>query len=132
MYNINFHVGSTYRVNRPLLRQAAINLLEEQGIEAAEVEVSIIGQRKMADLNENIVHHQGVTDVLSFPHHERGELNDFPLPPGLPPQLGEIVICYPVAVQQARKRGKLVDQQIKFYLEHGLMHLLGHHHDDGM
>jgi probable rRNA maturation factor len=86
----------------------------------------------MKHLNETVVKHEGVTDVLSFPHHEKDQLHDWPLPAGVPPQLGEIVICFPVAVKEAKTRGKMVDAQLKFYLEHGLMHLLGHHHNDGM
>jgi len=132
MLTINFTVGSRYLVNRPYLREAAQKLLADQRLDNAQVEVMIVGERKMKALNEEIVGHEGVTDVLSFPHHEKNDLNDFPLPEGVPPILGEVVICYPEAVTQARKRGKLVDEQIRFYLEHGLMHLLGHHHNDGM
>ena len=132
MMSINFNIGSRYPVNRDFLRQAAISLLEKQHIAAAELDVTIVGTRKMKDLNERLVGHQGVTDVLSFPHHEKNELHDFPLPPGLPPILGEIVICFPVAVASARKRRQLVDEQLRFYLEHGMMHLLGFHHQDGM
>lgn len=132
MITVNFTIGSRYPVNRRLLRQATKELLFDQGITNAEVEVDIVGSRKMIDLNENIVKHKGVTDVLSFPQHERDQLDDFPLPEGLAPHLGSVVICYPVAVAEARKRGKLVDDQLRFYLEHGLMHLLGYHHNDGM
>ena len=132
MINVNFDIGSRYPVNRRLLRQAARELLVDRGLDNAEVEISIVGQRKMTHLNEEIVGHKGVTDVLSFPQHERDQLDDFPLPEGAPTRLGLIMICYPVAVDQARKRGKLVDDQLRFYLEHGLMHLLGFHHNDGM
>ena len=33
------------------------------------------------------------------------------------------------AVKEARKLGKMVDAQICFLVEHGLLHLLGFHHD---
>lgn len=83
----------------------------------------------MKELNESKLHHEGTTDVLSFPQHERHQLDDFPLPAEIPPHLGDIVICYPVAVKAAQRYGKMVDEQIGFFLEHGLMHLLGYHHD---
>jgi probable rRNA maturation factor len=51
------------------------------------------------------------------------------LPEDVPPHLGDIVISFPEAVRAAKRFGKLVDKQICFYLEHGLMHLLGYHHD---
>lgn len=83
----------------------------------------------MKILNESQLKHQGTTDVLSFPQHEKNNLEDFPLPPAFAPHLGDVVISFPEAVQTAKKFGKLVDEQLAFYLEHGLMHLLGYHHD---
>lgn len=132
MLEINFNVGSHYVVNRKLLRQAAEKMLLAQGIQDASLEISIVGTRRMTYLNEKIVKHEGVTDVLSFPHHEKDKIDDFPMPEGVAPTLGEIVICFPIAVKEARDRGKMVDKQLQFYLEHGLMHLLGWHHNDGM
>ncbi|MCL2110174.1 rRNA maturation RNase YbeY [Microgenomates group bacterium] len=132
MLEINFNVGSHYLVDRKLLRGAAEKMLLAKGIDHAHLEVSVVGRRRMKYLNEKIVKHEGITDVLSFPHSEKGEVNDFPMPEGIPPTLGEVVICFPVAVKEARDRGKMVDKQLQFYLEHGIMHLLGYHHDDGM
>ena len=129
MIKINLYVGSRYPVNRKIIRECASNLLTNHQIDHAQVDVSIVGSRKIKQLNEERLQHQGVTDVLSFPQHEKDQLNEVPLPSDIPPHLGDVVICYPVAVDYARRYGKLVDQQLCFYLEHGLMHLLGYHHD---
>jgi probable rRNA maturation factor len=129
MYRINLYVGSRYPVNRKKIRQTAMDFLKDKGIEHIELDISIVGKRKIKELNESQLKHEGATDVLSFPQHERGALNDFPTPPGYPPHLGEIFICFPVALDQARKYGKMVDDQICFFLEHGLMHLMGYHHE---
>lgn len=125
----NLHIGSRFPVGRSILRKTVEKVLTQHGITDAQVEVAVVGQRKMKELNEGMMKHEGVTDVLSFPQHERHQLNDFPLPAGLPPVLGDVVICFPVAVETARRYGKRVDEQLAFYLEHGLMHLLGYHHD---
>lgn len=129
MIEINLFVGSRYPVNRKKVREAAKVLLKEHGIDHAQIDVSIVGTRKIKELNESKLKHKGDTDVLSFPQHDRGELNDFPLPEGIPPHLGDIVISFPKAVTTAKRYGKMVDDQICFYLEHGLMHLMGYHHD---
>jgi probable rRNA maturation factor len=50
------------------------------------------------------------------------------MPEGMAPHLGDIVISFPAAVDNARRFGKKVDDQICFFVEHGLMHLLGYHH----
>jgi len=127
----NLIIGSRFPVNRKKLRQTVERILAENKIEHAQVDVSIVGKRKMTQLNESKLKHEGETDVLSFPQHERNQLDEisFPVPEGLPPHLGDVVISFPEAVRSAKRFGKMVDDQLCFYLEHGLMHLLGYHHD---
>ncbi len=129
MIVVTLKVGSRYPVNRKKLRLTAERVLQEHKIEHAQIDISIVGARKIKELNESELKHQGTTDVLSFPQHERHKLDDFPMPPGFPPHLGDVVISFPEAVNTAKKFGKLVDEQLCFYLEHGLLHVLGYHHD---
>jgi probable rRNA maturation factor len=129
MILINLFVGSRFPVDRKKIRARIKEILKDKGIEKAQVDVSIVGKRKIKQLNEERLKHEGVTDVLSFPHHERGELNDFPTPENAAPHLGDVVVCFPEAVKTAKRYGKMVDDQICFYIEHGLLHLLGFHHD---
>lgn len=129
MLLVTVKVGSRYPVNRKKLRQTAERVLAEHNVEHAQVDISIVGTRKIRELNESQLQHQGTTDVLSFPQHERHKLHDFPMPPGFPPHLGDIVISFPEAVATAKRYGKLVDEQLCFYLEHGLLHVLGYHHE---
>lgn len=129
MLQIDLTVGSRYQLDRKKVRSKVEEVLRNHGITHARVDISIVGVRKIRQLNESRLAHQGVTDVLSFPLHEKKQLEDFPLPSGIPPHLGDIVICYPAAVDQAKKFGKLVDDQLCFLAEHGLLHLLGYHHE---
>jgi len=129
MIRINLFVGSRYPVNRKMIRDRAKAFLLAKGIDHIEIDISIVGTRKIKQLNESELKHEGTTDVLSFPQHEKNQLHDFPLPEGIPPHLGDIVISFPEAVKNAKKFGKMVDQQICFYMEHSLMHLLGYHHE---
>lgn len=130
MIQVSLTVGSRFPVNRKKIRQAAINLLTQYKVEHVRVDVSIVGIRKITQLNEERLGHTGSTDVLSFPLHEKASLNDFPTPPNLPPHLGDIVISFPAALEQAKRFGRLVDDQLCFFVEHGLLHLLGYHHED--
>jgi len=129
MLLVNLYVGSRYPVNRKKIRDAVVAALTKHGLTHAQVDISIVGQRKIKQLNESQLKHEGTTDVLSFPQHERHELHDFPLPAEIPPHLGDIMVSFPEAVQNARRYGKMVDDQIVFYVEHGLLHLLGYHHE---
>ena len=129
MIQVNLFVGSRYPVDRKLIRETVKNLLMKKNVENAQVDVSVVGARKIEELNKKSLNHEGQTDVLSFPQHEKKKLDDFPLPEGIPPHLGDIVVSFPEAVASAKRFGKLVDQQICFNVEHGLMHLLGFHHE---
>lgn len=129
MLQINLIVGSRFPVSRAKLRSFTQDFLLNHNINNAEVDISIVGKRKIKLLNEIKLNHQGTTDVLSFPLHDKQTLNDFPLPSGIPPHLGDIVVSFPDAIKQAKKFGRLVDDQLCFYIEHGLLHLLGYHHE---
>lgn len=130
MIHIELVIGSRYLVNRKKIRDSAVRVLQEHRISHGQISISIVGARKIKSLNEGMLKHEGVTDVLSFPQQNHTSERGFPLPEGMPPHLGDIVICFPVAVQQAKRYGKRVDDQLNFYTEHGLLHLLGYHHDD--
>ncbi len=128
MILINLFVQSRYPVDRKKIRQRAVQVLTENKITAAQLDISIVGTRKIKALNESKLKHEGATDVLSFPQHERDKHHDFPLPEGMPPHLGDVVVSFPAAVTNAQRFGKKVDDQIAFFVEHGVMHLLGYHH----
>lgn len=129
MIQTNLFVGSRFPINRKKLRLCVERVLHEHSVSHAQVDVSVVGARKIKELNESQLQHEGQTDVLSFPQHEKNQLEEIPLPDSIPPHLGDIVISFPEAVKTAKRYGKRVDDQICFYLEHGLLHLLGYHHE---
>jgi len=43
--------------------------------------------------------------------------------------LGDVVISYPQALKQAQEHNLLVDEEIDRLVEHGVLHLLGIHHE---
>jgi probable rRNA maturation factor len=67
-----------------------------------------------------------VTDVLSFPQMD-GE--SIPEVDSEVLTLGDVVVCYPQAKKQSLKLNRLIDDEIEFLTCHGVLHLLGIHHD---
>jgi len=90
-----------------------------------KISLSVVGERKIKELEKKYFNRDEVTDVLSFPMHEGGEAPEDA--DGI--NLGDIVICYPQAKRQAIQWNKLLDDEIDFLAGHGLLHLLGIHHD---
>lgn len=113
---------SRYRIERPKIRQAATRLLKSKGLDDVEVGISVVGSRKIKQLNRDFGKTDEVTDVLSFPLEE-------PRGPDEILRLGEVVVCYPLARQQAARENKLVSEKVIELIEHGLRHLLGEHHE---
>lgn len=117
---------SRYKFNRKKIREGVIKVLEEQGIrQPVEVSLMVVGERKIRDLEKRYFGEDKVTDVLSFPLQEGtnvpGQENIL--------TLGDVVVCYPQAKKQSLKLNRLLDDEIEFLTCHGVLHLLGIHHD---
>lgn len=116
--SLDILADSRYPFDRKRVKEAMRKVLTEQGMEEGEVKISlsVVGDRKIRELKKKYLGIDEITDVLSFP------LEDSEL-------LGDIVICYPQAKRQALQWNKLLDEEIEFLACHGLLHLLGVHHD---
>ena len=119
------YVESRYKVNRKRIKRTVASVLKEHGIQGAtEVSVAIIGDRKMRVLNKKYRNLDKTTNVLSFPLAE----GDSTHLPSSELYLGDVVISYPVVIQEAAKEEVMVDDKVEELLRHGLLHLLGIHH----
>lgn len=126
MVEIDFSADSRYKINRKKIRLAVERLLEEQRInEEIKISVSVVGERKIRELEKQYFGVDKVTDVLSFSQREGEKLEMG----GSDWDLGDVVVCYPQAKRQAIKMNKLLDDEIEFLVCHGVLHLLGIHHD---
>ena len=124
---VDIRADSKFPIDRERLRAALRTAWEAYGIsEETHVSVAVVGTRKMAELNQRYRQKQGPTDVLSFAQQgtERGEFG-FVIPPGSPLELGDIVMCYPLIIDQAVKLNVLVDERIIESALHGMKHLMG-------
>lgn len=123
--SIPIYVESRYKLDRKKIKERIEHILTQRHVYTpVEVSVAIVGDRKMKALNKKYRGLDKTTNVLSFPQTE-GDVT------GLPREilfLGDIVISYPVVIQEAALEKMLVDDKIGELVEHGLLHLLGEHH----
>ena len=114
-----------YVFDRKRIRKAVEELLQDKGLTGKVVlSVSVVGERKIKELNKKYLGKDEVTDVLSFSQME-GTL----VPEDDQMLLGDAIVCYNVAKKQAVKLNKILDEEIEFLVLHGVLHLLGVHHD---
>ncbi|MBI4991263.1 rRNA maturation RNase YbeY [Candidatus Gottesmanbacteria bacterium] len=131
MITVLIKTESHYNVNRQRVREAIAGLLQQKGIKLnVEVSIVVVGDRLMKKLNNTYRHIDDTTDVLSFPQSDDKKEVPFMDPPDGILRLGDIVISYPAARDDAMEEGKLVDDKIDELVEHGMRHLLGEHHDE--
>lgn len=120
-------VESRYKLDRKRVKSTIEKVLGEQHVTGpVEVSVAFVGSRKMKELSAKYKG-DGEKDrnILTFPLSE-GEPTIMPTDTL---RLGDIVISYPYVIEEAVKQEKLVDDWIAELVEHGLMHLLGLHHE---
>ena len=93
-----------------------------------ELSVALVDDGRMAELHVEWMDEPGPTDVLSFPMDDvrvprHGEVPE----PGI---LGDVILCPQVAQAQADTAGHSREAELELLLTHGVLHLLGHDHQE--
>jgi len=91
---------------------------------AGTLTVRLVDAREGRAYNEGYRGKAGPTNVLAFPGPSA-----MALPAGEQPELGDIIICMPVVVREARDQGKRPRDHLAHLVVHGTLHLLGHDHE---
>lgn len=89
----------------------------------AELTIRIVDEVEGHELNATYRHKDYATNVLSFPSELPDEILDIPL-------LGDLVICAPVVVREAKQQGKALEAHWAHLVTHGCLHLLGFDHEE--
>ncbi|BEQ13103.1 rRNA maturation RNase YbeY [Desulfoferula mesophila] len=91
----------------------------------AELSLVICGDEEIAAINQEWLNRQGPTNVISFAQHE-GE------GPALNPEiLGDVVVSADTARREAAQHGLEPDEHLMRLIIHGILHILGHEHEQG-
>ncbi len=112
------------RPDRQQLARRARAVLRALGHASSELSVALVDDDAIAELNLRDRGKSGPTDVLSYsllegPHADcRGAL------------LGDVVISIETAARQARRARRCLDDECLRLLIHGVLHVLGHDHED--
>jgi len=129
MIKVDVKKLSNYPVSTVKIKKVLQDALESYGLNSdAYVSVAIVGEKKMTEIaqiylkEKNVVH-----NVLTFSSSDTK--TTFRYPPEHLLDVGEIIVCYPKAEEEALGEGILVEEKILALIEHGASHLMGHHHE---
>ena len=115
-----------------LLRRLARRVVAGEGLCGAyELSVHLADDRALQAANREQRGVDRPTDVLSFPllpAFQRGEVV-FVLPPRARQHLGDVLISVERARAQAIEYGHAFEREMCYLLVHGVLHLLGHDHE---
>jgi probable rRNA maturation factor len=89
-------------------------------IEADEILVYFVTDRKMKEIHHTFFGDPSSTDCMSFP------LDPPPAGAGLPTILGEVFVCPKVAIEYAAQHNLDPYEESSRYLIHGILHLIGY------
>jgi probable rRNA maturation factor len=104
------------KVDKAAAARLARNVLAAEGIQDGDLGLVFVAPGEMRALKRDHLGEDEATDVLAFPIDGREEL-----PPGLPRQLGDAVLC-----------PQVVGEAWRAPLVHALLHLLGYDHGSEM
>ena len=128
---ISVEVKFQGRVDQGWVRRIAQTVLKAEEV-AHPYEVSMVftDSETVQQLNRDYRGMDEPTDVLAFYMLPQGEGdNFFALPPDEVTRLGEVIISYTQAMEQAREQGHSPERELALLIVHGILHLLGYDHE---
>ena len=114
-------VSAAVQQGKPV-RLLPVRAKGQRGKWTPEIVVRIVSEKESAELNQRYRHKNGPTNVLSFAFESPPEVSI--------PLLGDIVVCAPVAAQEAVAQGKEKEAHWAHLIIHGSLHLLGFDHEE--
>ncbi len=94
----------------------------------AEATLLLTTDRAVQTLNFDYRGKNAPTNVLSFPHYERGDLVRLGKK-GETLYVGDIAVAYAFTAKEAKAEGKNLPDHVVHLMIHGLLHLFGYDHD---
>ncbi len=102
--------------------EKVFSLIQKKIKVSGELEVNIVGDKEIKNINFRYRGLNKVTDVLSFAWQEEKLIKTA--------SLGQIYICYPQIVRQAKEVKVSAKEEFARMLTHGFLHIMGYDHEE--
>lgn len=124
-FSIDIQNDSNYDIDAARLQAASQQVLTQHDVDPdTALSIVFVDNAYIQNVNRQFRGIDAPTDVLSFPADEPPvEIDDEP------PYLGDLIIAYPYASEQAAREGHALSDSLSLLVVHGTLHLLGYDHD---
>ncbi len=128
--SVKININQTIKINisnwKPVIKETAKKILEEEGYDDKEISITLVSEDEIKKLNQEYLGILSPTDVISF------ALNESFDPEPAKKLLGDIYICYDIAVLQAEEAGTDIIDELNLLTIHGVLHLIGYDDKDAI
>lgn len=113
-----------YEKDYEYLNEVLEHTLKDQKVENAVFSVIFVTSEKIKEINKVYRNKDNITDVISFAFEDNANMlyNNVRV-------LGDIYICIPRMLEQAKEYDHSEKRELSFLAVHGLLHLLGYDHE---
>lgn len=122
---LNYEINDNYNVDfkYDYLKNVIKRTLKHENITNAYFSIIFVDESEIQNINKEYRGIDKITDVISFALEDNESLvkSDIRV-------LGDIYICIPRALEQAKNYGHSIKRELSFLTVHGLLHLLGYDH----
>lgn len=114
-----YHVDFKYNYLKKVIKKT----LKHEKVKNAFFSIIFVDEKEIQRINKEYRKIDKITDVISFAFEDNEDLvyNKIRV-------LGDIYICIPRMLEQAKSYGHSVKRELSFLTVHGLLHLLGYDH----
>lgn len=112
-----------YKNDYNYLNEVLNHTLKDQKIKNSIFSIIFVDEKTIQSINRKCRNIDKITDVISFAFEDNNNIvyNDIRV-------LGDIYICIPKMIEQAKSYEHSEKRELSFLAVHGLLHLLGYDH----
>ncbi len=138
MISIIVNSDPRYPISKLGIQATVLEVLKQHRVHGnLEIGVTIVGDRKMHEINKKFRGKDSTANILTFALEDPVSSDNllhvrnqgFVKYPDKVLCLGDILISWNQILKDAAIEGVSVEEELRFLVEHGTRHLLGIHHD---
>jgi len=115
----SYHIYNESGISVPFESEHLIKVIhllqQKESCRFEQIELVFVDDETIRTINRKYLNHDFITDIITFPFHDEGEMIE-----------GTLYCCSPQILRQAGDFQETFDNEILRVVIHGLLHLIGY------